>query len=241
MSAFTRLHRHFLSFPASALPVLLVATLATILLGALWTVFGVIGLCIVVLMLWAYADPPRQIPYHHGLAVSAADGEITAIADGQGLPLILERAKDQAEHYMKITVQQGLLSSRQLRAPVSGQVIEIRHDATAEPEPAAPNDSLDPWRHGDCATLLIRDEKGQETAIVIRGLLIPRQIWLNIEAGANVSAGDRLGLVLGLAAIDHYIIGTATRLITTTNHVHAGETVLTGSYANAIHRSFREI
>lgn len=244
MSFLNRLSRPFQTLPPTSLPILIVAVVITVLLWALSSFLGALAIALLALMIRVYADPPRTIPEHSGLTLAAADGRITAIDDQQGLPLILERAQDQVEHFMRLRIDQSCLSTRTLRAPAQGTVVEINRTpiTTDDPNEQTQNTtSLLSYFPGDDVTILIRNDQGQEWALTIRGHLIPKQIHLNVTEGAKLNAGDRIGMVFGLATIDQYIIGSATRLVAVNSHTHAGETVLTGSYANAIHRSFREI
>lgn len=235
MTRRSRFFLHLSSYPPFCLAVLLTTGAITLVLLLISTVLGLPALLIFLMMLVTYSAPPRPIPTHNGLIIGACDGLVTAITDHQGLPLIFDSARDQTEHFIMITVEQGLLDSRILRAPTHGTIVEmIEHTPQTDPDDSR-------ILHGDETAILIRQDDGAEHAIVIHGNLIPHQIHMNVCVGQVLATGTPIGILLGLGSVDHFINESTVRLITDGSRVIAGETVLTGAYANAKHRNFDRI
>jgi phosphatidylserine decarboxylase precursor-related protein len=213
------------SFSPLVLPILLTACLLAFILALLSDVLALLMAGMIIVMILAYCDPPRAVPADDRVALSPLDGMITAINSGRGLPLCFDQAKDQTEHFTSITMQQSLFGGRTVRAPITGTIIEIVNTDIQTGDNEKPS-----WARGDDIAILLRDEQGVESALLLHGYYIPHQIRLSIETGAKIIAGDRLGIILGLGHAELLILHTIDTLArTTTQHIIAGETILAGS------------
>lgn len=212
-------------------PVLIVILAATVLLALISGNLAFLALLMGVFVIAIYADPPRMVTNAPEVVLSPVDGYITAVKTNQGLPLTFDQNKDQSETFTCVHLRQSFRLCRVLRAPVSGKITEILRFTPDHPQKTdGPN-----WRQMDGAALLLADDFGHETALVIHGVLVPHQIVMGVSVGQTVRAGDRLGLVRFFGTVDVYVNQAAGPLHRTeTNGVIAGETVLAGEYDTGV-------
>jgi phosphatidylserine decarboxylase len=202
--------------------VLVVVLAACVLLALISGVLAFFALCIGVFVIAVYADAPRSVPDATGSILSPIDGYVIETVDNQGLPLAFDQNKDQAEHFTRINMRQSFRLCRVVRAPVSGTVKEIVHGS---PDGAQKQDGPN-WRQMDSVSILITDDAGHETALVINGILVPHQIVLGVQVGVGVAAGDRIGLIRFFGTVDVYVADNAPLAVAQGHTVIAGETAL---------------
>lgn len=160
-----------------------------------------------------FRDPERVVPREAGLAVSPADGKVIRI----------ESRLDPFDNRRKlcISIFMNVFSVHVNRAPVAGQIENIRYHAGAFFNAAFDKASTDNER---CAYQL-RDVDGNSWSMVQIAGLIARRIVCRVEPGDTLERGERFGMIRFGSRVDLYLpqgYGAAVRI---GEQVFAGQSV----------------
>jgi phosphatidylserine decarboxylase len=164
--------------------------------------------------LFFFRDPERT--------ASLGDDDVVAPADGRVLvagPAVAEAAP--AGSWQQVSIFLSPIDVHVNRVPVSGRVTRVsysrgrflpayRHDA------ATANERSEIWIDHHGQTIVARQIVG----------ILARRVVCRIEAGTDVHAGDRFGIMKFGSRMDVFVPVTATLKVSVGQSVRGGETVI---------------
>ena len=211
LGAFVPIHPDGYKFVAGA-------ALATLILFALAPPLGWLAAIATAWCAYFFRDPDRVSPARKGLVVSGADGKIDAIARAVP-PRELQLG---VEPLTRISVFLSIFDVHIVRAPVAGRIVKSAYVPGAFLNAELDKASEDNERHA----LVIENEKGQKTGLVLIAGLIARRIVTFVGEGASVAQGERVGLIRFGSRVDVYLPAGARVLAEVGQTAIGGETVL---------------
>ena len=161
-----------------------------------------------------FRDPPRAVPEDARAVVSAADGRVVAV----------EKARDPwlERDALKISVFMNVFNVHSNRAPVDGTVRQRWYHAGRFLNAALDKASLQNERNA----LWLRTRSGADVTCVQIAGLIARRILCYVEAGAQLSRGERFGFIRFGSRVDLYLPADAQAVAAIGDKVYAAESVL---------------
>ena len=172
----------------------------------IWLAFAVFAM-IAVFMLYFFRDPHRIIPSGEGLIVSAADGRVTRIEDG--------------EHSKVVSVFLSPLDVHINRSPIGGIINSITY-TEGKKMPATSNEaSLVNERN----SLVIEGGGISVTCTQIAGILA-RRIVCWPKSGDNLERGQKFGLIKFGSRTDILMPGNVEIVVSVGDRVKGGETII---------------
>jgi phosphatidylserine decarboxylase len=194
------------------------AALATLILFALAPPLGWLAAIATAWCAYFFRDPERVVPAREGLVVSGADGRVAAIARAVP-PRELNLG---AEPLTRISVFLSIFDVHIVRAPVGGRIVR-----SAYVPGAFLNAELDKAsEENERQALVIEDEKGGKTGLVLIAGLVARRIVTFVGEGASVAQGERVGLIRFGSRVDVYLPAGARALAEVGQTAIGGETVV---------------
>ena len=161
-----------------------------------------------------FRDPPRAVPEDARAVVSAADGRVVAVAKARD-PWLERDA-------LKISVFMNVFNVHSNRAPVDGTVRQRWYHAGRFLNAALDKASLENERNA----LWLRTRSGADVTCVQIAGLIARRILCYVEAGAQLSRGERFGFIRFGSRVDLYLPADAQAVAAIGDKVYAAESVL---------------
>ena len=190
---------------------------AAVLLGFLWSGLFWIGLFLTGWCAYFFRDPDRIVPTDDRLAISPADGIVTAI--GQALPPA-ELGLDAAP-MLRISVFMNVFSVHVNRMPVRGRIARSVHKPGAFLNAELDKASEENERH----SLLIEGPQGQVASVQIAGL-VARRILCWAHEGDALGVGERYGLIRFGSRVDVFLPEGYLPRVSVGQIANAGETIL---------------
>jgi phosphatidylserine decarboxylase len=184
-----------------------------------------IGLILTAWCAYFFRDPQRVTPLDDRLVISPADGVVSAV--GHAVPpreLGLGAAEMQ-----RISVFMNVFSVHVNRSPVRGRITKIEHRPGKFLNAELDKASAENERNG----LVIQSPNGTVGCVQIAGL-VARRILCWAETGADISVGERFGLIRFGSRVDVYIPNDAAPRVAVGQTAIAGETVIAEFSAGAI-------
>lgn len=211
LGAFVPVHPDGFKFVAGA-------ALATLILFALAPPLGWLGAIATAYCAYFFRDPPRVTPSRAGLAVSGADGRITAV--GPAAPA--RELRLGTEPLARISVFLSVFDVHLVRAPIAGRIVTSAYVPGAFLNAELDKASEENERHA----LVIEGPGGEKVGIVLIAGLIARRIVTFAGEGRSVARGERIGLIRFGSRVDVYLPSSAVPLVEVGQTAIGGETVL---------------
>jgi phosphatidylserine decarboxylase len=193
---------------------------AIIALGVLVLVVGLhwLGALVILcaLAVGAFFRDPDRFPAHcEGVALAAADGRVTDIAEVvfPGTPAVKCR---------RVSVFMSPLNVHVNRAPVEGQVVRIEH--TPGQFRAAFRDEAS--EHNERNLVVFSDSYDRRTAVMQVAGYLARRIVCRVRANDKIQAAQRIGLIMFGSRVDHFLPSDYRVTIKVGDRVRAGESVI---------------
>jgi phosphatidylserine decarboxylase len=205
--------------------------LAALLLLWLWRPLGWLGLPMTGWCVYFFRDPKRITPVDEALVVSPADGKVAAVARSSP-PAELGLGSDP---HRRVSVFMNVFNCHVNRAPAAGRVTRVAYRPgkflNAELDKASELNE----RNG----IVIATPNGPIGVVQIAGL-VARRIACFVDEGAELAAGERIGLIRFGSRLDVYLPEAATILVAEGQTAIAGETVIARFGPSAATPAFRE-
>ena len=224
------IRRIFVPIHKEGYPFILIALVATILLGTLWSPFGWIGTILTVWVCYFFRDPPRVTPIREGLVVSPADGRVNLITTAVP-PAELDLPP---EPMTRISVFMNVFDCHVNRSPVTGRILQILYTPGL-----FLNAELDKASEDNERNALVIETGGARIGVVQIAGLVARRIVSFVKVGDSLSTGERFGLIRFGSRLDIYVPLTTQVLVGLGQAAVAGETVLADLTANEPARQYR--
>ena len=187
------------------------AVLVTWLAGVWWS----LPLWLAALfVLQFFRDPQREVAEDADAVVSPADGRVVAV----------EKARDPwlERDALKVSVFMNVFNVHSNRAPVDGTVRQRWYHAGRFVNAALDKASLENERNA----VWLRTRSGADVTCVQIAGLIARRILCYVEAGAELSKGERFGFIRFGSRVDVYLPADAQAVAAIGDKVYAAESVL---------------
>jgi phosphatidylserine decarboxylase len=194
----------------------LAAGLAVSLGVAVWGGWGwsVPFWLVTLFMLQFFRDPPREVPDDERAVLSPADGRIVEVSRTRD-PYLQREA-------LKVSVFMNVFNVHSNRSPVDGVVRQRWYYPGAFVNAALDKASLSNERNA----LWLRTLEGRDVTCVQVAGLIARRILCYVDAGAELSRGQRFGFIRFGSRVDVYLPLDAQVKAAIGEKVYAAETVL---------------
>lgn len=208
----------FVPIQRAGRPFIVGFALATIVLFALFSPLGWIGLALTVWCTYFFRDPERYTPVRSGLIVSSADGLVQAVGLAMPPP---ELALSETPR-MRISVFMNVFDVHVNRIPASGTITRIAYVPGAFVNASLDKASDKNERNG----LVIETADGRALAVVQIAGLVARRITCWLAEGQDVQAGQRLGMIRFGSRVDVYLPDGVAPLVSPGQRMIAGESVI---------------
>ena len=223
MSIVDSARKVFVPIHKEGYPFIAIAAVATLILAMIWSPLGWIGAILTAWVCYFFRDPPRVTPVRDGLVVSPADGEVSMIVMAEpppelGLP---------AEPMLRISVFMNVFDCHVNRAPVTGRVLKQVYTPGLFLNAELDKASMENERNG----LVIDSPNGTVAVVQVAGL-VARRILCWVEAGGEVSVGDRIGIIRFGSRLDVYLPLDVVPRVAVGQTAIAGETII-GEFGQA--------
>ena len=209
---------------------ILIALVATVLLGSLWSPLFWIGGILTVWVCYFFRDPPRVTPLRDGLVVSPADGRVSLITTAVP-PVELDLPQ---EPMTRISVFMNVFDCHVNRSPVTGRIVQILYTPGL-----FLNAELDKASEDNERNALVIETAGTKIGVVQIAGLVARRIVSFVKIGDHLSTGERFGLIRFGSRLDIFVPLDAQVLVGLGQTAVAGETVLADLTANEPARQYR--
>ncbi|HKV54131.1 MAG TPA: phosphatidylserine decarboxylase [Candidatus Binataceae bacterium] len=165
-----------------------------------------------------FRDPERKPPAQamRGAVISGADGRVSGIDDAPLPNSSSERL------YKRISVFMSPLDVHVNRAPISGEVVDVRH--TKGEFRAAFRDSAS--EHNERNLIRIEDETRNECVMVQVAGYFARRIICRVRPHQRLERGQRVGLIMFGSRVDHFLPREYRVAVKPGDRVRAGETII---------------
>ena len=189
----------------------------TLVFGLFSTTLFWIGLILTAWCTYFFRDPERVTPVDDRLVISPADGVVSSVG-----PAVPPRELGLGAGEMtRISVFMNVFSVHVNRAPVRGRIERIEYRAGKFLNAELDKASMENERNG-----LVIDSTNCTVAVVQVAGLVARRILCWVEAGGEVSVGDRIGIIRFGSRLDVYLpVGVVPRVAVGQTAI-AGETII---------------
>jgi phosphatidylserine decarboxylase len=193
--------------------------LASVAVTALiWFIFGgwlfYPALLAAVFVVSFFRDPERDIPVDADSIVSPADGKVIKV----------ERLRDERffkDEALKVSVFMNVFNVHVNRAPVSGRVEGIIYNPGRFFSANLDKASLSNEQNA----IILEGERGRAVINQIAGL-VARRIVCRVREGAELTKGDRIGLIMFGSRADVYLPAGSRVTVRVGDRVKAGSSVI---------------
>ena len=188
----------------------------SLLLGLIWEPLFWIGLVLTIWCIYFYRDPERFTPMDEQLVIAPADGVVSAVG-----PAMPPEELGLAGEMTRISIFMNVFSCHINRAPVRGRISLIEHRPGKFLNADLDKASQENERNG----LVIESAHGPVGVVQIAGL-VARRIVCWAEAPAEISAGERFGLIRFGSRVDVYLPAGVKPRVAVGQTAVGGETVI---------------
>ncbi len=190
---------------------------ATLILWWIWSPLGWLGLIATLWCAYFFRDPARVTPVRPDLVIAPADGAVSFAGLGAPPPeLGLGMGPLQ-----RVSIFMSVFDCHVNRAPIEGRVERIAYHPGLFLNADLDKASEDNERN----SIVIDAPSGRYGVVQIAGLIARRIVCFTHE-GAQVSAGERIGLIRFGSRVDVYLPAGAQIVVGLESRAVAGETVI---------------
>ena len=199
------------------LPFIVIAGLAAIIFGLLWSPLFWIGAIVTAWIAYFFRDPPRVSPQDSNLVLSPADGTVAAI--GEAVPP--EELGLGTDPLPRVSVYMTVLNCHVNRAPAAGRVGRVAYKPGKFVNAEIDKASEDNERN----SVVIETQHGLVGVVQIAGL-IARRILCWTSEGDKLVAGQRFGMIRFGSRLDVFLPAGAAITVSEGQTAIAGETTI---------------
>ena len=202
-----------------------------IVLFYIWSPLGWIAAILTAWCIYFFRDPARVTPQREGLVIAPADGVVSF----RGLSIPPAELGLGERPVQRVSIFMSVFDCHVNRAPAPGRIIRVVYRPGLFLNADLDKASEDNERNG----IVIESAAGAFGVVQIAGL-IARRIVCFVKDGANLSAGDRFGLIRFGSRVDVYFPDGARILVGVNSRAVAGETVIAETALDEPARLFRQ-
>jgi len=206
-------------------PFIAIFFVISIIIGWLWNPLFYIGLALTLWCAYFFRDPERVTPVNDDVVISPADGVVSHITT-----LAPPTELDMGDTPMlRISVFMNVFNCHVNRTPLRGKILRKVYRPgqflSAELDKAS--------SENERSSLVLDTPHGEIAVIQIAGL-VARRIICWAEAGEEMVAGERFGLIRFGSRLDVFLPTSAVPRVAIGQTMIAGETILAAFDADAI-------
>jgi phosphatidylserine decarboxylase len=198
-------------------PFIAIALIVALAGGWFWQPIFWLGAIVAAWCAYFFRDPQRVTPVDDAIAVSPADGRVSAV----GLAVPPGELGLGAEARRRISIFMSIFDCHVNRAPVAGRVRDIVYRPGKFVNAALDKASDENERNG-----IVLDTRHGPIAVVQIAGLIARRIVCFAKRGDGLAAGERIGLIRFGSRLDVYLPAGVSVTVAEGQTAIAGETVL---------------
>jgi phosphatidylserine decarboxylase len=203
---------------------------ATLILWWIWSPLGWLGLIATLWCVYFFRDPARVTPISSDLVIAPADGKVSFAGFAAPPPeLGLGMAPLQ-----RVSIFMSVFDCHVNRSPVEGRVERIVYHPGLFLNADLDKASEDNERN----SIVIAAPSGRFGLVQIAGLIARRIVCFTHE-GAQLNAGERIGLIRFGSRVDVYLPTSAQIVVGLDSRAVAGETVIAQISATPETRPFQ--
>jgi phosphatidylserine decarboxylase len=184
----------------------------------LWPPLGWIGVVLTVWCVYFFRDPPRVTPLRDGVVIAPADGRVSRIANAAP-PAELALGD---RPLPRVSIFMSVFDCHVNRSPVAGRIECMVYRAGRFLSADLDKASEDNERN----CIVVATAAGERIGVVQIAGLVARRIVPFVREGANVGAGERIGMIRFGSRVDVYLPRGALVLAAEGQTAVAGETVI---------------
>jgi phosphatidylserine decarboxylase len=203
---------------------------AALILWWVWSPLGWLGLIATLWCAYFFRDPARVTPVRADLVIAPADGVVSFAGLGAPPP---ELGLGMGP-LRRVSIFMSVFDCHVNRAPIEGRVERIAYHPGLFLNADLDKASEDNERN----SIVIDAPSGRYGVVQIAGLIARRIVCFTHE-GAQVSAGERIGLIRFGSRVDVYLPGSAQIVVGLESRAVAGETVIAEITPAAAARPFQ--
>ncbi len=211
------IRKAFVPIRYEGLPFIVVAGLAALILGLLWSPLFWIGAIITAWTAYFFRDPPRVSPQDANLVLSPADGTVSSI--GNAVPP--EELGLGTDPLPRVSVFMTVFNCHVNRAPVAGRVGRVAYKPGKFVNAELDKASEDNERN----SVVIETQHGPVGVVQIAGL-VARRILCWTSEGEDLVAGQRFDMIRFGSRLDVYLPPSAAITVSEGQTAIAGETTI---------------
>lgn len=170
-----------------------------------------LAVLILLLFIWFFRDPERNIPSAPGIAVSAADGKVVEVCETEFDGVV----------YKKVGVFMNVFSVHVNRVPVTGTIVSVDHIPGKFVNASKKEASIINERN----VVTFDTAAGKVIAVQVAGLVARRTVC-NAQVGDLLATGDRFGMIKFSSRVDHYFPMDFEITVQEDDEVKAGESII---------------
>ena len=211
------IRKAFVPIRYEGLPFIVVAGLAAIILGLLWSPLFWIGAILTAGIAYFFRDPPRVSPQDANLVLSPADGTVAAV--GNAVPP--EELGLGTDPMPRVSIFMTVLNCHVNRSPVAGRVGRMAYKPGKFVNAELDKASEDNERN----SIVIETQHGHVGVVQIAGL-VARRILCWTSEGEDLVAGQRFGMIRFGSRLDVFLPPNAAITVSEGQTAIAGETTI---------------
>jgi phosphatidylserine decarboxylase len=204
--------------------------LVSLILFWVWSPLGWLGSMATLWCAYFFRDPPRVTPLREGIVVSPADGKVSRVINA-----VPPQELDLGETPLpRVSIFMSVFDCHVNRSPVAGRIERIVYR-----KGIFINADLDKPSEDTERNALVIAGGGKRIGVVQIAGLVARRIVSFVNEGAEIGAGERIGLIRFGSRVDVYLPLGVRPLVAEGQTAVAGETVIADLAAIDAARNFR--
>lgn len=199
--------------------VIAVAVVITVLLFAIDSFLGGVGLVLTLFIVYFFRDPNRVSPDNSDVVLAAADGIVDTIEETEAPK---ELRLDSNEKFNRISIFLSTFNVHIQRLPMSGKIEKLEYI-----QGKFLNITNDKYHEDNERQLcLMKTQQGFNIIFVQIAGMIARRIVCNLKEGQEVKAGEKFGCIKFGSRVDIYLPKNIELKVKVGQTMIAGETVI---------------
>lgn len=193
-----------------------VAAASAVVAGILgWQGLTLVGIGLTGFLLAFFRDPERQVPGSVGLVVAPADGRVIEVEGGVRVPELPGPVS-------RVSIFMSPFNVHVNRAPISGTVRSVHHQAGKFRAAFSPKASLDNERN----SILMVDERNEQFLMIQIAGALARRIVCYVTPDTRLERGARCGMIMFGSRVDLYVPECVSIRVQSGARLRAGESVV---------------
>ena len=211
-----------------------IAGLVALVLNAIATFLGFVGLVLFVWCIYFFRNPARFVPQGKSLVVAPADGIVVDVCKAKP-PAELDIPLDR--EFIRVSTYLSVFDMHIQRTPVAGIIERVEYNSGKFISAAKEKASDDNERN----SILIKTDDGYTIPVVQIAGYVARRIVCWVAEGKLCETGERFGLIRFGSRVDVYLPEGVSPRVAVGQRMIAGETIIADLKDSGEHLEVKEI